>query len=331
MIRVGIIGLGEIGQYHLPALRVARGAELVAVCDLDRALAERSAAGACAAYDDLEAMLSSAALDLLDVCLPHHLHRPVALRAIDAGCHVLLEKPMAISVAECDEIAAAAERAGRLVAISHNQLHYEPHRRLSALIEAGALGELRMLRARLAIGGRYGAWRSDPAKAGGGLLIDAGAHRLYLLRALGGPVHAVSAMMDDPGSEERLVVTLEFASGALGVIDAAYGAPDGVVDDRVEAMGSRALAEVRGCEALFEGFAANDAPLLRLWSGGAWVDDPARGSWDDSVRASVRAAVEAIAHGERPPQGPAEGREVLALVEAAYGSARAGERVVLGG
>ncbi len=190
MIRAGIIGLGEIGQYHLPALRAARGAELVAVCDLDRALAERSAAGACAAYDDLETMLSGAALDLLDVCLPHHLHRPVALRAIEAGCHVLLEKPMAISVAECDEITAAAERAGRLVAVSHNQLHYEPHRRLAELIERGVLGELRMLRARLAIGGRYGTWRSDPAKAGGGLLIDAGAHRLYLLRALGGPVHA---------------------------------------------------------------------------------------------------------------------------------------------
>ena len=216
-MRVGLCGLGEIGQHHLAAIRDSDVAELAAVCDLDEGLLRRDGTGV-ATFTDFSRMLAEAGLDAVDVCLPHALHRDVAVAALASGCDVLLEKPLAVDLESCDAIAAAAAAAsGPSVAVSHNQLFYGPHRRLSALIEAGALGEMRSLYARLWIGGRYGGWRTDPAVVGGGLLMDAGVHRVYMLRALGGPVATIEATMDRPRAEESFTVTLEFESGALGV------------------------------------------------------------------------------------------------------------------
>ena len=327
-MRVGLCGLGEIGQHHLAAIRDCPGLELAAVCDLDAELARGSAAGDVAAYTEVETMLAEAQLDALDVCLPHSLHRTVALRALAAGCDVLLEKPLAIDIASCDAIIDAAEAEGRQVAVSYNQLFYGPHRRLAELLEAGRLGELEALYARTWIGGRYGGWRADPATVGGGLLMDAGLHRIYLLRALGGPVVAVTATMDRPREEESFSVTMEFASGALGVAQGSYHGPEGTFDDRLDVVGSDGLAAVAGCEAFFEGDLRGVAPL-RTRLDGAWADDPAEGSWQQSVRDSVQSSLLALAGGEEPPVGATAGRETVALIEAAYRSAENGERVAV--
>ena len=254
----------------------------------------------------------------------------LALESLSAGAHVIVEKPLAPTLAECDRIIAAARDAGRFVGVSHNQLFYEPHVALAELISEGGLGTVQTLRARLGIGGKYGGWRSDPALAGGGLLMDAGLHRIYLMRALGGPVAAVSAQMDDPGAEDRFLVGLEFASGALGVIDGAYHGPPGVFDDRVEVFGDGGMAEVLGCEAFFEGY-LDEGTQLRVRDGGRWRDEQVRDSWDASVARSVGAIVAALDAGASPRVDGAAGREAVALVDAAYRSARSGERIEIGG
>lgn len=325
-MRTGLVGLGEIGRHHLAAIRACDAAELVAVCDLDPGLVEAAASGDVAGFTDLEAMLAEARLEALDICLPHSLHLPVALAAIEAGCQVLTEKPLAVDVAACERLAGAAESAGVTVAVSHNQLFYEPHERLAELLAGGALGELRALYARLWIGGRYGGWRERSDLVGGGLLMDAGVHRVYMLRDLGGPVSAVSASIDSPRAEESLSVGFEFESGARGQIDASYHAPVGVFDDRLEVLGTEGIAAVAGCEAFFEGDLREGA-RLRLRLDGAWRDDPVAGSWDGSVRRSVDQAMRALA-GDGPPRvDAAAAREVVGLIEAAYRSAERGERV----
>lgn len=324
-MRVGLCGLGEIGRHHLEAIRECEGLELAAVCDLDEELARASAGGA-AVYRDFVAMLEQQELDAVDVCLPHSMHRTVALQALRAGCHVLLEKPLAIDITSSDAIVAAAEGEGLTVAVSYNQLFYGPHRRLEELLAEGRLGQLESLYARLWIGGRYGGWRTDPATVGGGLLMDAGVHRIYSVRALGGPVVAVSATMDHPREEESFSVTLEFASGVLGVVQGSYHGPEGTFDDRLDVVGSDGLAAVAGCEAFFEGDLRGVAPL-RTRLDGVWADDPVDGSWQRSVRDSVQASLLAIARGEEPPVTATEGRETVALIEAAYRAAESGERV----
>lgn len=324
-MRVGLCGLGEIGQHHLAAIRASDVAELAAVCDLDRELARRDA-GDAAVHTDVGEMLASERLDAVDVCLPHSLHREVAVAALEAGCDVLLEKPLADDLEGCDAILAAAEASGRRVGVSHNQLLYGPHRRIAELVADGALGELRSLYARLWIGGRYGGWRTDPGAVGGGLLMDAGVHRIYMLRELGGPVAAVSATMDRPRQEESFSVTLEFASGALGVAQGSYHGPEGTFDDRLDVVGSDGLAAVAGCEAFFEGD-LRGVPPLRTRLGGAWADDPVTGAWEQSVRDSVQASLAALASDREPPVTATAARETVALIEAAYRAAERGERV----
>ena len=328
MIGVAVVGLGEIGQFHLPAVRQHPDANLIAVCDLDIDLAARSAQSGEIASDDLASLLERPDIDVVDICLPHNLHLPVALEALAAGRDVLLEKPMAIGLSGCQEILDAAATAGKQVAVSHNQLFYQPHVKLIEMAASGALGQLQSMRARLGIGGKYGAWRTDPERVGGGLLMDAGAHRIYMLLALGGAVRKVSAVMDNPRAEDRFVVTLEFESGAIGVADGSYHGPNGVFDDRIEVFGQLGLAEVSGCEAFFEGYLP-EGPRLRRFEDGVWSDLAVSGSWDESVRDSVQAALSAFASGAVPPVDGRAGYETIRVIEAAYEAAQSGSSVEL--
>ena len=177
------------------------------------------------------------------------------------------------------------------------------------------------------VGGRYGAWRADPALAGGGLAIDAGAHRIYLLEALAGPARSVVALMDEPGAEGSYGLVLAHDDGVFSSVDACYEAPPGVFDDRVEVVGSSGLAEVRGVEALFEGFA--EGPALRVWSGGTWREQSFEDDWESSVVDSVQACCAALEAGARPPVGADEGQRLVTVIEALYRSAREGRRVEL--
>ncbi len=324
-MKVALCGLGEIGQIHLRAIREGE-AELVAVCELDQELAASSVGDEVPVFADVAEMIAATRPDAVDVCLPHHLHVPIAVTALELGCDVLLEKPMALDLDGCDEIIRVAEASGRRVAVSHNQVHFAPHRRLRELIDSGALGETRAIYERLWMGGKYGGWREDAAQVGGGLLMDAGVHRVYMAEYLGGPVRTVSAVMDRPRSEDAFVIALEFESGALGVIQGGYHGPEGVFDDRIEIQASNGMAEVLGCEAFFEGDLEGDL-RLRARLDGEWSDDPVTGDWDESVIASVQAALDDLAAGRDPEVGLVEGRSAVAVVEAAYRSAETGQTI----
>jgi UDP-N-acetylglucosamine 3-dehydrogenase len=316
----GIVGVGEIGQVHLRGLQ--RAPELARVCavtDVNAAL-RRTTATASGAVDcaTLAQLLAREDVTAVSVCVPHNLHRDVALAAIAAGKHVLLEKPMAVTVAECDEIIDAAARAGVRVGVSHNQLFYPPHERARELLRGGMLGRPLLLRMRLAIGGKFGGWRADPVATGGGILFDAGVHRFYIARSLFGEVSELAAMADAPRQrgEDVAVVLVRFASGVLGVIEANYYSPDGAFDDSIEICATQATLYLSGCEADYEGF--RTGPALRVYDG-AWHDEHVPpGSWDDSVYASVQAFARALVRGEAPPVDGREGRAVVELIERVY-------------
>jgi predicted dehydrogenase len=319
-VGIGVVGLGEIGQVHVRGFqRAPELARVRAVTDLDSSLRAVSAAATGAvAHATLAELLADAHVDAVSVCVPHSLHREVALAAIAAGKHVLLEKPMAVSVAECDEILDAAERAGVRVGVSHNQLCYPPHVRACQLVHSGALGRALLLRMRLGIGGKFAGWRADPAASGGGLLFDAGVHRFYMARALCGEVCEVAAMADAPRErgEDLAVVLLRFASGALGVIEANYHCPPGAFDDAIEVCCETGMLYLSGCEADFEGF--RTGPALRRYDG-AWHDEHvAPGGWEESVYESVQGFARALALGAAPPVDGREGRAVVELIERVY-------------
>jgi predicted dehydrogenase len=181
---VAIVGCGLIGRKRAATLGRAR---LVSCADLDRARAEalaRSATGV-AATDDWRAAVGRADVDIVIVATTNLMLAEIAQGAVDAGKHVMIEKPAGRSVAEIDALASAARRMRRFVRVGFNHRYHPAVRKARELFEAGEIGDLMFVRGRYGHGGRIGyekEWRADPAIAGGGELIDQGVHLIDLSR-----------------------------------------------------------------------------------------------------------------------------------------------------
>ena len=144
-MRVGIVGCGKVAKgYHIPTLLRVEGVEIAAVCDVDESEAKRTANmfDIKRYYTDLPDMLKREDLEMVDICTPPHLHAPMAIQAIEEGCHVLLEKPMTSSVSEADEILRALKNSGVKLCVVHNYLFKPIAMRAKSIVEDGGLGDL---------------------------------------------------------------------------------------------------------------------------------------------------------------------------------------------
>jgi len=228
-LRVGLVGAGNIATHHLPAyVEHGEALELVAVCDLDEDRARHFAqtAGAPQVYTDAESMIREASVDAVDVCTVPDQHFSVARTAIEAGKHVIVEKPFAVSLPECRELVETAERAGVTLMVAHNQRFLPSYRAAKAVLDAGELVSIRSVRfdsmqcwPALFPAGH---WHYDAARAGGGVVISVAVHRIDLMRYLVGDIVRVSAVCRTTrkeylnGAEDQATATLEFDNGALG-------------------------------------------------------------------------------------------------------------------
>ena len=282
-------------------------------------------------YTDYTAMLAREKLDLVDITSPHHLHAEQAIAAAQAGCHVLMEKPIARTPDEARAAIAAAQAAGVKLCVLHNQLFTPASLKLRELLASGELGEPFLVRSEL-IGGSAATgrgadqgWRMSVEGSGGGALIDSGYHQTYLARAwMGSPVRRVYARMGrfvhDYEVEDLSLVTLEHENGGLTSLQSGFCAPGGIVGMQ-EVVAKRGQARVN--------FWAD--PPLDLWTADEpqWrkvpcaVEEPDEVGWP----ALVGAFLEAIeGRGEVPVSGE-DSLEIIAIIAAAYESARRGEAV----
>ena len=225
-IGVGLIGLGSINRAHTAGyLESGDSARIVAVCDLqERAVAERAATLQATGYTDYLALLRDPAVHAVDITLPHHLHHRVAKAALEHGKHVLVEKPMAASAAECMELIELARRGDRIFTVAENTRFVAAYIEAEKLIREGTLGDPRLIRTFI-----YGSefarltatdeWITRKADALGGVIIDCGAHSFYLLKWLFGEIAAVQAFQATfvPGSEveDFAVVSGTLKNGAI--------------------------------------------------------------------------------------------------------------------
>lgn len=183
--RVGIIGAGGISAAHIEALAEEPRAQLCAIADLQEEVARRRVKGHGnpAVYRDYRMMLEQERLDGVIVCLPNHLHEQVAVAVMDAGCHVLCEKPLSTSTASARRMADHARRTDKILMVGQNNRFRADAQLLKRLITDGRLGEVYHAKAgwirRNGIPG-WGSWFTDRERAGGGPLIDIGVHMLDL-------------------------------------------------------------------------------------------------------------------------------------------------------
>lgn len=200
-LRAGVIGLGWAGQQHMDAYAALPGVELVAIAGLEdgpRAeLVEKY--GVPRDYRDWKDMIAAGDLDVVSVATPTFLHAPISIGALEAGIHVLSEKPMARHAAEAQDMVDAARQAGRVLEVAFNRRRRGEIEALKAAVDAGTLGRLyhaRTLWLRREGIPSLGSWFTNREMAGGGPLIDIGVHILdYTLHLLGEPrVTTVSAV-----------------------------------------------------------------------------------------------------------------------------------------
>ena len=233
-LKVGLVGTGGIANRHLVAYQEHPDrVQLAAVCDVIESAAQEYAekAGVDAIYLDIEEMLREADIDAVDVCTTHNTHAPLTVAAAEAGKHVIVEKPMAISVQECRDMIAAADKSGVTLMVAQH-LRYAPEARAAKrLIDEGKLGEIEAVRTELFGGGmrarrprrrRGDRWMNDAKRSGGGMLMSEQVHHIDLLRYYAGNVKRVTALCKSlqpemlNGAEDLVSATLEFESGAVG-------------------------------------------------------------------------------------------------------------------
>lgn len=191
-LKVGIVGCGFIANHrHIPSfLRLRKLTDLASVCDINEDLAKSVAKRFHIkhSYSDLQKMLKNEDLDIIDLCVPPSVHAPLTIEAVEYGCHVILEKPMALKVSDCDVMINAAQKSGVMLSIVHNELFYPVIMKAEKIIEGGRLGEFVGMRwLRLTPSSDYAAVSNHWIhKLPGGILGETGPHGIYTsLRFIG--------------------------------------------------------------------------------------------------------------------------------------------------
>jgi predicted dehydrogenase len=240
-LRVGIIGAGGIATAHATGwTSYPDRAEIVAFADIDTTRAQQMSArwtgGKALAFPSGETMLAEADIDVVDICLPHHLHKDAIIAAARAGKAILCEKPLCTTLADAQEIRDVIRETGVTFMGAHNQLFQPSLLEARRLMAGGFLGTPYLLRSietfQSRTWQRFGAttdqrdwgWRSDIRQAGGGELIDTGYHGTYRLLSLAGSrpveVTAILGKFFQKGlkTEDTAMVIVRFESGAIGEI-----------------------------------------------------------------------------------------------------------------
>lgn len=241
-LRWGILGPGRIAPRIVRALVANPRGELQAVAgrDPDRARAFAERHGAPTTHATYAELLADPAVDVVYVALPNGLHAEWTIRALDAGKHVLCEKPLALTVADVDAIANAAARNGRIAVEAFMYLHHPQTLRTLEIVRAGTIGEVQVVSSAFSFLLTYpNDPRIDP-DLGGGSLWDVGCYPVSISRRIAGEEPegvAAFARFDERGVDRSFVGQLRFPSGLLAHFESGFSAPD---RERVEIVGSEA-------------------------------------------------------------------------------------------
>ncbi len=334
-LQLAVVGSGGMARAHTNHWRRIPEVRLAAVASQDQATA-RNLAGAESAelYPTLDALLASpmgANIDIVDVCLPTPLHVPISLLALDAGKHLLLEKPMARTTADCDQIVAAAARAGTTAMVAQVVRYFPEYAAAHRQVKAGAIGTPAVIRA-ARLGGHpkagWNNWYADQS-ASGGVILDLIVHDFDWLLWTFGPVERVFAKglyknAEYAGLLDYALVTLRHTSGALSHVTGSWAHPSGF----------RTTFEICGDAGMIEHDSAAVAPLAiaqRESDGprppGVPIPESPLAPYDDSYYKELRHFTDCVLTGAQPDIKLAESRAAVRIAEAALESIETGRPV----
>jgi UDP-N-acetyl-2-amino-2-deoxyglucuronate dehydrogenase len=352
-LRFCIYGYGKVAELHARAIASRPDLELASVCGRDPAKRQAFAARwSIAARASAAEMAELDKVDAVIVTTPHPLHAEHSIECSASGLHVIVEKPMALSIGDCDRMIAAAGRAGRILGVISQRRWYPAARRIRAAIDSGALGSptlghVIMLGWRDEAYYRSDPWRGNWAGEGGGVLVNQAPHQLDLLSWFMGPVVEVSAYWANLNHpyievEDTAVAALRFPGGALGSILVSNSQKPGIYA-KVHVHGSSGASagvQTDGGAMFVAGMSGIlEPPVNDIWT--IPGEESRLAQWkaeDEAFFKSVDATwyffalqledfAQAIREGREPAVTGRDGREAVRLIEGIYASGREGKPV----
>ena len=346
-VRIGLVGSGFVTSIHFESLRRVSGAEVAAIASPSAGHAERFASerGIARHFTDYRSLLDDHGIDLVVLGLPNDLHCEATCLAAHAGKHVVVEKPMAMNLAECDRMIAACERAGVILGYAEELCFAPKYVRLKQLIAEGAFGKVHLVKQSEKHDGPHAAWFYDTRRSGGGVTFDMGCHAIEFFRWLLGSespsgkarIETAYAQMgtyvhgDKTSGDDEAVLLLTFEGGAIGLAEESWTKPGGM-DDRAEVFGSEGQAyadllhgnSLRAYSRRGYGYAVEKAGTTAGWSYPIYEE-----IWNYGFPQEMEHFVSCVRTGEQPSENGHDGRAVVETVFALYESAGRGGRVEL--
>ncbi len=342
--RVALLGAGFIADIHAESYaRFVPDAEIVAVCTRNEERARTFAQhhNIPRWFTDVDETIATSNCDVVDICIPNNLHARATIAAARAGKHVIIEKPLCLTLEEADEMIAACAANGRLLMYAEELCFAPKYERARSLVNEGAIGTIYYLRQCEKHSGPHSDWFYDLNLSGGGAVMDMGCHGLAWLRwMLGGQPRAlsVSAHMQTglmhkgrTRCEENAVCVVEFEGGAIGVVENSW-AKLGGMEDRVEIYGTGGVIHAdlfMGSSSLTYsangyGYAAEKAGSTQGWTFTMFEE-----AFNQGYPHELKHFIACVRDGTQPVTTGHDGRAVLELMYAAYYSARTGAKVAL--
>lgn len=340
-----ITSLGMIADFHARAIQAMTGGRLVACYSRRKeavdAFAEKFS---CKGYHDYADLLADDEVDVVTICAASGVHLDYCLPAIEAGKHLIVEKPLEVTLARCDQVIEAAEAAGVMLGAVFPSRFVEATQVAKKAIDDGRLG-------RITLADVYvkwwrtqeyydsGGWRGTRDLDGGGALMNQSIHGIDLLQWLAGPVKSISGVTgilahERIEVEDVAVAALEFESGALGTIEGTTAAWPGFLK-RIEISGTTGTIMLEEDNIVTWKFAEehpDDEVIRRKFSSpdtvGGGASDPSAISFDKHT-ANFEAFVRALDAGQTPELDGREGRKAVEIILGVYESARRGAKVTL--
>jgi len=335
---VGLVGSGFISKTHLDALRTIPDVEVVAIADVvvEKAKEFAAANNVPRVYPSHQAMLQDKDVQAIVVGIPNCFHHDVTMDALNAGRHVICEKPLALTLEHAEEMIATAKAKGLVLGYAEELSYVPKFLKARDLMKSGGIGKPYLLRQCEKHAGPYSPWFWKPEQAGGGILMDMGCHSIECIRyLLGKPkVQWVQAHMgtylhnEITVEEDFCLVLMGFEDGTVGQAEASWALKGGM-DSTLEVFGTKGvvyadLLKGMGLRAFSEkGFKDLDEPNK------GWLYPDYDWLWNNGYPQEDRNFIDCMRNGGTPEESGEDGLAVLEIMLAAYHSAGTGHKVHL--